>query len=74
MKDGIIKRVHFRLLRGEQSIVKGRIVSLKHVDKDIKEAKEGTECGMRVEISVPVLGDILEAFNRELKRKEKEER
>ena len=57
--DGVIKRVLFRLMREGKEIAAGRITSLKHVDKDIKEAKEGTECGLRVEISVPVLeGDI----------------
>jgi translation initiation factor IF-2 len=69
--DGIIKRVTIRLQRGGKEIAQGRIVSLKHVDKDIKEAKEGSECGMRVEVSIPVEeGDILEAYNREFKRKE----
>jgi translation initiation factor IF-2 len=68
--DGIIKRVQFRLLREDQVVGTGRITSLKHVDKDIKEAKEGQECGMRVESSVPVVeGDRLEVFNRELRRK-----
>ena len=69
--DGVIKRVTFRLMRGGELVGTGRITSLRKVDKDIKEAKEGTECGMRVETSLPVLeGDILEAFNKELKRRE----
>ncbi|MDO8648967.1 MAG: translation initiation factor IF-2 [Candidatus Peregrinibacteria bacterium] len=68
--DGMIKRVSFRLQRGGAEIGTGRITSLKHVDKDIKEAKEGSECGMRVESSVPIeVGDTLEAYVRELKRK-----
>jgi len=69
--DGILKRVPFRLQRGGQVIGTGRITSIKHVDKDIKEAKEGTECGLRVESALPILeGDILEAYMRELKKKE----
>ncbi len=73
--DGILKRVQFRLMRpsgsGENIIGTGRITSLKHVEKDIREAKEGQECGMRVESTVPVQeGDRLEAFVRELRRKE----
>jgi translation initiation factor IF-2 len=69
--DGIIKRVQFRLQRSGEQVGVGRIMSLKHIDKDIKEAKEGSECGMRVDISVPVEeGDVLEAYHRELKRKE----
>ena len=69
--DGILKRVPFRLIRAGAQVGTGRITSIKHVDKDIKEAKEGTECGLRVETSVPILeGDILEGYVRELKRKE----
>ncbi|MFA6038931.1 MAG: translation initiation factor IF-2 [Candidatus Peribacteraceae bacterium] len=69
--DGTLKRVPFRLLRGGQVVGTGRISSLKHVDKDIKEAKEGSECGMRVESAVPVQeGDVLEAYSREFRKKE----
>jgi translation initiation factor IF-2 len=71
VKDGYIKRMSFRLQRGGEEVGTGRILSLKHIDKDIKEAKEGTECGMRVESSIPVEeGDILEAYLREFKKKE----
>jgi translation initiation factor IF-2 len=69
--DGVLKRVPFRLQRGGAVIGTGRIVTLKHVDKDIKEAKEGSECGMRVEIGIPVEeGDVLEGYTKEFKRKE----
>ncbi len=69
--DGVIKRVPFRHRRGDLDIGTGRITSLKHIDKDIKEAKEGSECGMRVESSVPVeVGDVLEAYTREFKKRE----
>jgi translation initiation factor IF-2 len=69
--DGIIKRVTFRLQRDGQEIGTGRIVSLKHVDKDIKEAKEGQECGMKIDCSVEVQEkDVLEVYHRELRKKE----
>lgn len=69
--DGVIKRMMFRAMRSGELIGTGRITSLRKVDKDIKEAKEGTECGLRVESSFSIeLGDILEVFSRELKRKE----
>ena len=68
--DGVVKRLPFRLLRGEKEVGTGRITSLKHVEKDIKEAKEGSECGMRVETSVLIEpGDRLEVFLKELKKK-----
>lgn len=67
--DGILKRTSFRHLRDGQQIGTGRITSLKHVEKDIKEAKEGMECGMRVTSSLPVqIGDTLEAFLKEFTR------
>lgn len=69
--DGVIKRLPFRLMRGDQEVGKGRITSLKHVEKDIKEAKEGTECGVRVDTSTPIQeGDVLEVFLKELKRRD----
>ncbi len=69
--DGVIKRLPFRLKRGGEEVGTGRITSLKHVDKDIKEAKEGQECGMRIEIGVEVQeGDVLEPYLREWKKKE----
>ena len=64
--DGILKRTPFRIVRAGEVVGIGRITSLKLVDKDIKEAKEGMECGMRVTSSVPVeMGDVLEAFTKE---------
>ncbi|MEI8230301.1 MAG: translation initiation factor IF-2 [Candidatus Peregrinibacteria bacterium] len=69
--DGSIKRITFRLQRGGEVVGTGRITSLRKVDTDIKEAKEGSECGLRVESSIPIAeGDIFEVFLRELKRKE----
>jgi translation initiation factor IF-2 len=71
VSDGVVKRLTFRLQRAGENIGNGRITSLRKVDKDIKEAKEGTECGMRVEASVPVeVGDVLEVFSKEFKKKE----
>jgi len=68
--DGYLKRVPFRLLRDGEEVGAGRITSLKRVDKDIKEAKEGSECGMRIDCPVTIQeGDILEGFVRELKKK-----
>ncbi len=69
--DGVVKRVMFRLQRAETTVGTGRILSLKKVDQDIKEAKADSECGMRVETTMPIEpGDILEVFHREFKKKE----
>lgn len=67
--DGTLKRTPFRLMRDGAQVGTGRISSLKLIDKDIKEAKEGMECGMRVTSSTPVvLGDSLECFIKEFTR------
>ncbi len=70
VSDGIIKRLPFRLLRGDVLTDTGRITSLRHVEKDVKEVKEGAECGMRIDCATPIEpGDVLEVFLREIKRK-----
>jgi translation initiation factor IF-2 len=64
--DGILKRTQIRIVRGGEIVGTGRITSLKNVDKDIKEAKEGMECGMRVTSTSGVeMGDSLEGFIKE---------
>jgi translation initiation factor IF-2 len=69
--DGVIKRLTFRLQRNGEVVGQGRILSLRKVDQDIKAAKEGAECGMRVETSILVeAGDVLEVYHREFKKKE----
>lgn len=69
--DGVIKRLPFRLLRKGELVGTGRILMLRKVDTDIKEAKEGTECGLRVDTTLPVeLGDVIEIFHREFTKRE----
>lgn len=69
VRDGILKRTPFRLLRAGEVVGTGRITSLKHVEKDIKEAKEGMECGMRVTTSISIENeDVLEAYTKEFTR------
>ncbi|HRH93459.1 MAG TPA: translation initiation factor IF-2 [Candidatus Peribacteria bacterium] len=69
--DGYLKRTPFRVKRGEEVVGNGRITSLKNIDKDIKEAKEGMECGMRVITSIPLeLNDVLEAYTKEFTKVE----
>lgn len=68
--DGALKRVPFRILREGNAVGTGRITSLKHVDKDVKEAKEGKEYGLRVDANFDFLeGDVIEAYTKEFKKK-----
>jgi translation initiation factor IF-2 len=68
--DGTLKRLTYRIQRAGEEVGTGRITSLRKGDSDIKEAKEGTECGMRTDSSALIEeGDVLEVFLKELKRK-----
>jgi translation initiation factor IF-2 len=68
--DGMLKRVPFRIMRSSDEVGTGRITSIKHVDKDVKEAKEDKEYGLRVDSSFDIQeGDVLEAFVREFVKK-----
>ena len=48
--EGLIKRnARARVIRDEEEINEGEIVSLKHIKDDAKEMKEGFECGIGVD-------------------------
>ena len=48
--EGLIKRnARARVIREEEEISEGEIVSLKHVKNDTKEMKEGFECGIGID-------------------------
>ena len=69
--EGIIKRnVQARLFREEELIIEGKIGSLKRFKDDIKEVKEGLECGIGIEGAKKYKdGDVIEAFEiEEIKR------
>ena len=59
-----------RLVREEEEISEGEIVSLKHIKDDAKEMKEGFECGIGVEGFTDFNeGDIIEVYEiKEVKR------
>ncbi len=68
--DGTIKRLPYRLLRNGVEAGTGKITSLRHAEKDIREAKEGTDCGLRTEGTILIQeGDVLEVYLKELKKK-----
>lgn len=61
---GIITRSgKVKLIRNKEVIFKGKIRSLKHLKDDIKEAREGLECGIALENHKDIkVGDIIEVF------------
>ena len=69
--EGVIKRnLQARLFREQELIVDGKINSLKRFKDDIKEVKEGLECGIGIEgVKKYKEGDIIEAYEiEEIKR------
>lgn len=62
--EGTIKRQNFvRQIRGKEVIWKGKIGSLKRMKEDVKEVKEGFECGILLEGQNDFKeGDIFQAY------------
>jgi translation initiation factor IF-2 len=62
--EGIIKRQSLlRQVRGKEVVWKGKIASLKRVKEDVKEVKEGLECGILLDGNSDVReGDVLQAY------------
>jgi translation initiation factor IF-2 len=62
--DGIIRRnARVRLLRDDTVIHEGRLATLKRFKDDVREVKEGLECGMSFENYQDIrIGDVIEAY------------
>jgi len=62
--DGIVTRnANIRLLRDSRPIYDGKLASLKRFKDDVREVREGFECGMNIERFNDVKeGDIIEAY------------
>ena len=62
-KGTILRSFAVKLIRNKEVIFKGKIRSLKHVKDDIKEARDGLECGIALENHKDIkAGDIIESF------------
>jgi translation initiation factor IF-2 len=65
--EGELRRnARIRGLRGEEVIFDGHFASLKHVKDDVREVREGFECGVGVKgFDKFEVGDILECYTEE---------
>lgn len=61
-KGAIPRNATCKLIRENEVIFKGKITSLKHVKDDIKEAREGFECGISLSYKDIKKGDLIEAI------------
>jgi translation initiation factor IF-2 len=68
--DGKITRnAEARVIRGQDVIVQGRIVSLKRIKENVTEVAKGLECGIGLDKSKDIQeGDVIVAFVREKTR------
>ncbi|MDO4484409.1 MAG: translation initiation factor IF-2, partial [Clostridia bacterium] len=64
VQDGKVQRnAGVRLLRDNVVVFEGKLSSLKHLKEDVKEMKEGFECGMSLEGHNDIKeGDIVECY------------
>jgi len=64
VQDGKVQRnAQVRLLRENVVVFEGKLSSLRHLKEDVKEMKEGYECGMSLEGHNDIKeGDIVECF------------
>ncbi len=64
VQDGKVQRnAQVRLLRDNVVVFEGKLSSLRHLKEDVKEMKEGFECGMSLEGHNDIKeGDIVECF------------
>ncbi len=64
ISEGLIKRSSLiRQIRNKEIIWKGKVASLKRLKEDVKEVKEGFECGILLEGQSDIKeGDILQAY------------
>ena len=62
--SGVVRRdAHFRLLRDHVVIYTGELESLKRMKDDVREVKEGFECGIKLKNYNDIReGDQLEFF------------
>jgi len=64
VRNGVIRRgTSIRVLRDAVEVFSGGIASLKRFKDDVREVKEGLECGIGVEnFNDLKVGDVLESF------------
>ncbi|MFH1854663.1 MAG: translation initiation factor IF-2 [Candidatus Omnitrophota bacterium] len=60
-KGSIQRNATCKLIRDKEAIFKGKITSLKHLKDDVKDVREGFECGISLSFKDIQKGDIIEA-------------
>ena len=69
--EGVIRRnTHGRVMRDRKPVHTGKIVSLKRLKDDVREVRDGQECGIGIEnFNDLKVGDVIESYRvEEVKR------
>ncbi len=67
MEGELRRSAHIRVIRDDEMLYEGEIASLKHHQDDVREVRQGFECGLGVKgFDDFEEGDVLECFIREL--------
>ncbi len=71
LEGSIVRNGQARVIRDEEQIADGEVTSLKHLKDDVKEIKEGFECGIGIDtFSKFKEGDIIVCYEiQSIKRK-----
>ena len=69
VREGEIKRNALaRVMRGGEKIFEGKLSSLKHEKDDVRDVRQGFECGIAVEgFESFKSGDLIEFYTKEIK-------
>jgi len=70
VRSGVVQRnANVRIIRDRKIIVETKIESLKRFKEDVKEVREGFECGISLENYKDIkVGDIFEIYERVIKK------
>ncbi len=71
VRDGVIRRdSSVRVFRGDRLLHEGSLSTLRREKEDVREVKEGFECGMTVrDFDAFEVGDVIEAYTVEAKKR-----
>jgi translation initiation factor IF-2 len=66
IKGKVVRGASVQLLRDNEVIFEGKVISLKRFKDDVREVKEGLECGINIGYEQVKEGDIIDVFSEEV--------
>jgi len=66
IRGKVVRGMVVQLLRDNEVVFEGKIISLKRFKDDVREVKEGLECGINIGYDRVKEGDIIDVFSEEI--------